>query len=77
MRSLLCRISNEEHRTLLGRPRKWQLLDFMGVAYGTYFIWESWTRRKPNLTNIMIATTMLYIHSERFFYAPQRKRDIV
>ena len=74
----LCKIEAEEQRNVLGRPKKFQIVDGIGIAYGSYFIWATMNPKKaPTWLNIAIAATMIYIHSERFFYAPQTNRETV
>ena len=73
---LLQQIEAEEHLNVIGRPEKWQVIDFIGIAYGAYFIWDGWSRPRPKVLNVMIGSTMVYIHAERFFYAPQTPRKL-
>lgn len=67
----LAQIKAEEARNFLGAPRKYQLIDFLGVGLGSYFIWETLRRPRPEWVNVALGAIMIYIHSERFVYAPQ------
>jgi len=53
----------------LGRPARYHLLDFLGVALGSYFAWRSW--RAGSWLGTGLGVVMIGIHSTRFFYAPQ------
>ncbi len=53
----------------LGRPARYHLLDFLGVALGSFFLWRSWRDRRPLAMGL--GALMIVIHSTRFFYAPQ------
>lgn len=55
----------------LGVPRQYTLFDFLGIALGGYILWAGVTRRAPDWSLTAIGTIMLYIHTQRFFYAPQ------
>ena len=73
--NLLQRIKREEVANWLGTPRKYQAIDFLGVGLGSYFLWEalksSGKRTGVPWINVGLGAIMVYIHSERFFYAPQ------
>lgn len=64
----------EELRNAAGTPQKFQLLDFLGVGLGTWFIVETLRRRDPSYVNVGLGAIMIYIHSQRFLVAPQEVR---
>ncbi len=76
MNTLIERIHTEEHRNVLGRPKKWQAVDFTGISYGAAVLFLATKYRLPKWVNLM-GLSMLYIHSRRFFYAPQEPREVV
>lgn len=76
MKDLFERIHTEEHRNVLGRPKKWQAVDFMGMSYGASVLFLAFKYRLPKWVNLM-GWSMVYIHSRRFFYAPQEPREVV
>ena len=55
----------------LGAPRQYALLDFLGIALGGYILWAGATRRAPDWALTSIGAIMVYIHTQRFVYAPQ------
>ena len=58
----------------LGVPRPYQPFDAIGVAMGAYFIWDAVdTPRDTAWINIALGAVMIYIHSQRFLFAPQDK----
>lgn len=61
----------------LGIPEPYSLIDFMGAALGTYFIWAGATGRAPRWSLAAIGGVMLYIHVQRFAYAPQTRAGLV
>ena len=69
MKALIQKIIDDEMRNNAGRPQKYQLLDFIGAAYGFYFLQDGWKSQK--MLNVFIGSTMVYIHTLRFWYAPQ------
>lgn len=67
------RIKTEERRVAAGVPLRFQLIDGLGVLLGGWFIAETLRRPDPSWINVGLGAVMVYIHSERFFYAPQVK----
>ena len=67
-------LKHELRGAWLGLPKAYQPLDFIGAAMGSYFIYDA--VRHPRDTawiNIALGAIMIYIHTQRFFYAPQSK----
>ena len=61
----------------LGVPTVYEPLDFLGVALGSYFIYQGVTHRAPDWVTISLGAIMVYIHSRRFFYAPQTRDGLI
>lgn len=61
----------------LGIGDKFEPLDFLGVALGSYFIYNGVTRKGPQWLNISLGAIMVYIHSQRFFYAPKSRDGLI
>lgn len=61
----------------LGIPRPFTPLDFMGAALGAYFIFAGATGRAPRWTLTALGSMMIYIHVQKFFYAPQTREGLV
>lgn len=58
----------------LGVPEAFHPLDFLGVALGSYFAWQSWRDGRP--LGIALGGLMVYIHAQRFFMAPQDRAGL-
>ena len=56
---------------------KWQPLDFLGVALGSYFLYDGVTHKGKDWITIALGAIMIYIHSQRFFYAPQSREGLI
>lgn len=65
--TLVDQLLEEELRNWQGTPRPFQLLDFLGVGLGSYFLWDGWGR---NNLNVALGAVMIYIHAQRFLLAP-------
>ncbi len=61
----------------LGIPEPFEAIDFLGVALGSYFLYEGVTGKGPQWLTISLGAIMVYIHSQRFFYAPQSKAGLI
>lgn len=70
-------VEQELRAAWLGVPHRFQLLDFLGVAFGLYMIYDGVTDRGPNWLTIALGGVAIYIHSQRFFYAPQTREGLV
>lgn len=69
----------------LGVPEAYTAYDFLGFALGSYFIIDGVVqitaerKKKPNwwpIARIGLGAIMFYIHTQRFFYAPQSKEGL-
>ena len=61
----------------LGMPRAYHLFDGLGMALGAWFVWNALDDpRKSAWVNIALGSVMIYIHSQRFFYAPQDRAGL-
>lgn len=61
----------------LGIGTAYQPLDFLGVALGSYFVYQGVTHKAPDWLTVSLGAIMIYIHSQRFFYAPQTKDGLI
>lgn len=61
----------------LGMPRQFEAIDFLGFALGSYFLYDGVTNKGPRWVTISLGAIMIYIHSQRFFYAPTTKEGLV
>ncbi len=57
-------------------PKAYHPLDFIGAAMGSYVIYSGATG-KPDWVTISIGAIMVYIHTQRFFYAPQSQGGLI
>lgn len=57
-------------------PEAYHPLDFIGAAMGSYVIYQGATGKGPDWVTIAIGTIMVYIHTQRFFYAPQSQGGV-
>jgi len=74
---------NDEHRGgWLGMPRKYSVIDLGGAALGGYMIYMG-TREMRRATGwqgllaVALGGVMIWIHTQRFFYAPQDQRGFI
>jgi hypothetical protein len=61
----------------LGVPHRYHALDFLGIALGAYFIWAGATGRAPRWSLAALGGIMVYIHAQRFFFAPQSREGLI
>lgn len=70
-------IKREMRGGWLGIPEPFEAIDFLGMALGGYFLYNGVTSKGPQWLTIGLGAIMVYIHSQRFFYAPQSKAGLV
>lgn len=62
-------------------PEKFQLMDAAGAAFGIFFFVDGVRRlakkesKVAPVAEIFFGTLMAWIHSQRFFFAPQFRKD--
>jgi hypothetical protein len=56
---------------------KFQAIDFFGMALGSYFIYDGVTGKGPQWLTVSIGAIMIYIHSQRFLYAPKSREGLM
>lgn len=61
----------------LGIPEQFSAIDFLGAALGAYFIWAGATGRAPRWSLAALGGIMVYIHVQRFAYAPQTREGLI
>lgn len=61
----------------LGVPEVFTPYDFLGAALGAYFIYQGATKQCNPLVNVGLGSVMLFIHTQRFFYAPRTKDGLI
>lgn len=61
----------------LGLPEQFEVIDLLGFALGSYFLYNGVTGKGPQWLTISLGAIMMYIHSQRFFYAPQSKAGLI
>ena len=61
----------------LGVPDAYQPLDFLGIALGAYFLYAGATNKAPNWLTAALGGVMIFIHSQRFFYAPRDRAGLI
>ena len=69
-------MKNELRGGWLGLPKPFKPIDLLGVGLGSYFIYSAVTNKAPPWLTISLGAIMIYIHSQRFFYAPQTKEGL-
>ena len=70
-------LKHELRGAWLGVPDAYHILDGLGAAMGAYFIYDG--VRYPRQTawlNIGLGAIMIFIHTQRFFYAPQNREGL-
>jgi hypothetical protein len=71
----------QEMKNYLGIPQRFQAIDFLGVIMGAIFFMDAYRRiikRKPlnPFLPLSLGVVMIWIHSTRFFYAPQTRQQL-
>lgn len=61
----------------LGIDRKYQPLDFLGAALGSYFLYNGVTGKGDRWINVSLGAIMIFIHTQRFFFAPSNKEGLI
>lgn len=61
----------------LGVGEAYHPLDFLGVALGAYGIYAGLTGRAPRALTVGLGALMIYIHGQRFLYAPKDRAGLV
>ena len=69
-------MTGELRQGWLAVPEAYTPYDFLGAALGAYFLWDGVTGKGPNWMNIALGSIMVYIHTQRFFYAPQTQAGV-
>jgi len=72
----------EEMRNACDCPEKFQLLDFLGVLLGLFFVFDAMQRLErgaDNMANAELAlgAIMIFIHSRRFLFTKDQRDEIV
>ena len=70
-------IKDEFRGGWLGMPKPFEVIDLLGFALGAYFTWNAVTKKGPDWFTITLGGIMMYIHSRRFFYAPQSRAGLI
>lgn len=52
-------------------------LDALGIALGAYFLYAGATDKAPNWLTATLGGIMVYIHAQRFFYAPKTRAGLI
>ena len=61
----------------IGVGDAYQPLDALGMALGAYFIYAGATNKAPNWLTAALGGVMIYIHTQRFFYAPTDRAGLI
>ena len=61
----------------LGIGKPYQPLDLLGVTLGSYFLYTGVTGKGPPWLTISLGAIMIYIHTQRFLYAPQTRDGLI
>lgn len=70
-------IADEFRGGWLGMPEPFKVIDLLGFALGSYFLYDGVTGKGPPWMTISLGAIMMYIHSRRFFYAPQTRAGLI
>ena len=70
-------LQHELRGAWLGMPKAYTPMDALGVGMGAYFLWDGWNTQRPtSWLSISLGAVMIYIHAQRFYYAPQTKAGL-
>lgn len=61
----------------LGVGDAYQPLDALGIALGAYFLYAGATKKAPCWLTATLGGVMIYIHSQRFLYAPKDRAGLI
>lgn len=61
----------------LGAGDKYQPLDLLGTALGAYFLYTGATGKTPRWLTASLGAVMIFIHTQRFFYAPKDRAGLI
>ena len=54
-----------------------QPLDALGMALGAYFLYAGATKKAPCWLTATLGGVMIFIHSQRFLYAPKDRAGLI
>lgn len=57
-------------------PEAYHPIDAIGAAMGSYFIYQGTTGKGPDWLTVSLGAIMVWIHAQRFFYAPQSQAGL-
>ena len=61
----------------LGVGDAFQPLDALGMALGAYFLYAGATKKAPCWLTATLGGVMIFIHSQRFLYAPKDRAGLI
>ena len=61
----------------LGVGDAYQPLDALGIALGAYFLYAGATKKAPCWLTATLGGIMIFIHSQRFLYAPKDRAGLI
>ena len=61
----------------LGVGDAYQPLDALGMALGAYFLYAGATKKAPCWLTATLGGVMIFIHSQRFLYAPKDRSGLI
>ena len=70
-------LSQELRGGWLGVGDAYQPLDALGIALGAYFLYTGATNKTPHWLTATLGGVMIYIHAQRFFYAPKDRAGLI
>jgi len=70
-------LSQELRAGWLGVGDKYQPLDALGTALGAYFLYAGATNKAPDWLTAALGGVMIFIHTQRFFYAPKDRAGLI
>jgi hypothetical protein len=61
----------------LGVGKAYQPLDALGMALGAYFLYAGATKKAPDWLTATLGGVMIFIHAQRFLYAPKDRAGLI
>ena len=61
----------------IGVGDAYEPLDALGMALGAYFLYAGATNKAPNWLTAALGGIMIFIHTQRFFYAPRDRAGLI
>lgn len=70
-------LKSELRHGWLGFSEQYELFDALGAGLGAFFLWQAVSGKHLRWASAVLGGIMIYIHTQRFFYAPETKSGLI